>query len=157
MAEHPPYDYFESSDIIHRTADICMSSGKPLDYGNGELHTSAELHMLKYIVDHPGITSTEFAKDWNKTRGAVAQMTGKMEKQGLIYRGKDASNDRKAPLFPTQKGLELNELHRLYDTREFGRVYRKLAEKFSEEAVQTTLDILQEYVEILRASRQGAQ
>ena len=117
----------------------------------------AELHMLKYIVEHPGITSTEFARDWNKTRGAVAQMTGKMEKMGLIYRGKDASNDRKAPLFPTPKGLELNELHRIYDTREFGKVYRQLADKFSEEAVQTTLDILLEYVEILRAKRRNAQ
>lgn len=157
MEEYPTYDYFESSDIIHRMADICMSSGKPHDYGNGELHTSAELHMLKYIVDHPGITSTEFARNWNKTRGAVAQMMEKMERAGLIYHGKDASNGRKAPLFPTEKGLELNELHRAYDTREFGRVYRQLAEKFSEEAVQTTLRILQEYVEILRSSGQNAQ
>ena len=82
MANHAPYDYYESSDIIHRTADICMSSGKPRDYGNGELYTSAELHILKYLVEHPGITATQFALEWNKTRGAVVQMITKLEKAG---------------------------------------------------------------------------
>ncbi len=157
MANHAPYDYYESSDIIHRTADICMSSGKPRDYGNGELYTSAELHILKYLVEHPGITATQFALEWNKTRGAVVQMITKLEKAGLVYRSKETGNGRKVPIYPTEKGLELNELHRAYDTEAFGRVYRQLAEHFSDEAVQTTLDILQEYAEILRCTAHNAQ
>lgn len=151
MAPYPrKYDYFEGSDIIHRAADMCISGNIPKDHGTGELYTSSELHMLKYIVEHPGITATETAHDWNKTRGAATQMLLKLERKGILSRGQAKYNNKKVLYYPTEKGLLLHEKHREYDMLYFGRTYEKLVSQFSEEAVETALEVIRAYGEILK-------
>lgn len=144
------YDYFEGSDIIHRAADICISGNIPKDHGTGELYTSSELHMLKYIVEHPGITATETAHDWNKTRGAATQMLLKLERKGLLFRWQEKYNNKKVLYSPTEKGLFVHEKHREYDTLYFGQTYEKLVSQFSEKAVETALEVIRAYGEILK-------
>jgi DNA-binding MarR family transcriptional regulator len=149
MSYKRKYDYFESSDIIHKVADICISNNAPKDHGTGEMYTSSELHMLKYIVDHPGVTATDTAHDWNKTRGAATQMLSKLERKELLRRGDDPYNNKKVLYYATEKGLYLNEKHREYDTINFGKTYKKLVNQFSEKDVETTIEVIRAYGNLL--------
>ena len=53
----------EKADIMHRSSSLYMASNIPIDYGTGEMYTPVEVHMLKYIKDHPGKMSHSFL--WN--------------------------------------------------------------------------------------------
>jgi len=44
----------EMADILHQASMLYMASNFPIDYGTGTKYTSVEVHMLKYIIDHPG-------------------------------------------------------------------------------------------------------
>ena len=39
------------------------------DYGTGEIINMVEVHTLTHIEENPGITVTEVALEWNRTKG----------------------------------------------------------------------------------------
>ncbi|WP_260399874.1 helix-turn-helix domain-containing protein [Peribacillus simplex] len=47
-----------------------------------------EVHTLTVIEENPGITVTEVALEWNRTKGPVSQIITKLEKRSLIIRKK---------------------------------------------------------------------
>lgn len=51
----------------------------PRDYGTGNVVTMVEVHTLTEIADHPGITVTQLAEFWNRTKSAVSQTVSKLE------------------------------------------------------------------------------
>ena len=55
---------------------------KPHDYGTGEIISMVEVHILTIIEENPGITVTEVALGWNRTKGAISQTISKLEKRG---------------------------------------------------------------------------
>ena len=58
----------EMADILHQASMLYMASNFPIDYGTGTKYTSVEVHMLKYIIDHPGKTVTELSREWDRTK-----------------------------------------------------------------------------------------
>lgn len=82
------YDYkiADMADILHQASMLYLSSNLPIDYGTGETYTSVEVHMLKYIVDHPGKTVTDLSLEWDKTKAAISMMMKKMEQKELLCR-----------------------------------------------------------------------
>ena len=68
------YNDVEAVDILHQVSNFYISTKVPHDYGTGEVYTSVEVHTLKHIADHHGITVTELARDYGKTKGAVSQI-----------------------------------------------------------------------------------
>lgn len=48
------------------------------DYGVGEKLTMLEVHYLTDIYDNPGITVTEIAKIWNRSKSAISQTVRKL-------------------------------------------------------------------------------
>ena len=62
------YNNVEAVDILHQVANLYISTKVPQDYGTGEEYTSVEVHTLKHIADNPGITVTELAWDYAKTK-----------------------------------------------------------------------------------------
>ena len=122
----------------------------PHDYGTGEAYTSVEVHTLKHIADHHGITVTELARDYGKTKGAVSQILKKVESKGLIYREVDPENDNRYHLFLTEKGKELDEAHRRYDEVGFGESMDIVRERFSEDEVNTAFCVLEAWLDIRR-------
>ena len=61
----------EMADILHQASMLYMASNFPIDYGTGTKYTSVEVHMLKYIIDHPGKTVTELSREWDRTKPAI--------------------------------------------------------------------------------------
>ena len=56
MAEKKTYNNIEASDLLHQVSNLYVSTKTSQDYGTGEEYSSVEVHLLKAIVDHPGIT-----------------------------------------------------------------------------------------------------
>ena len=137
----------EKADILHRTASLYMASNIPIDYGTGELYTSVEMHMLKYIADHPGKTVTELAVDWDKTKAAISQMLKKLETKELIYKKNAPDSLRKQCFFITEKGKQLNSYHQKYDTKVFGKTLDLLEELCTAEEIETCFSVLEKYTQ----------
>lgn len=147
------YSDVEAVDILHQVSNLYISTKVPHDYGTGEAYTSVEVHTLKHIADHHGITVTELARDYGKTKGAVSQILKKVESKGLIYREVDPENDNRYHLFLTEKGKELDEAHRRYDEVGFGESMDIVRERFSEDEVNTAFCVLEAWLDIRRGFR----
>ena len=85
----------EMADILHQASMLYMASNLPIDYGTGTKYTSVEVHMLKYIIDHPGKTVTELSREWDRTKPAISQMLKRMEQKGLISWTTEPGNNKK--------------------------------------------------------------
>ena len=78
-------------------------------------------------------------------RAAATQMLTKLERSGLLYRGRERYNEKKVLYYPTEKGLELHEMHRSYDTENFGKFISYLEQRFTKEQIESAFQILQAY------------
>lgn len=142
------YDDVEAVDILHQVAYLYTSTKVPRNYGTGDDYTSLEVHTLKYIADHPGITVTELARDHGKTKGAISQILKKIESKGLVYRKTDPTNDNRQLLYITEKGKSLDEIHRKFDAVMFGKSMNRVRAIYSEEEVDIAFRVLESWLEI---------
>ncbi|MEG1720339.1 MAG: MarR family transcriptional regulator, partial [Pseudoflavonifractor sp.] len=85
------------------------------DYGNGDPMKMVEVHTLSMIEDHPGITVSELAKLWMRTKGTVSVNVSTLEQKGYIYRQKEGNNAKVVHLYLTPEGVELSTIHKSYD------------------------------------------
>lgn len=148
------YSNVEAVDIIHQMANLYISTKIPQDYGTGEEYTSVEVHTLKHIADNPGITLTELAKDYAKTKGAISQIVKKIENKGLIYREAALNNDNKFHLYMTEKGNVLDEAHRAYDQVNSGEAMNRVREMVSEEEFNAAFRVLEIWLDVRRDVQQ---
>ena len=139
------YSAADMADILHRASMLYTASNIPIDYGTGEKYTSVEVHMLKYIIDHPGKTVTDLSQEWDKTKAAISQMLKRMEEKGLIEWRGALDSKKKQLYFATAKGLELNERHLEYDDRVFGKTLELLGETCTQEEIAVCFHVLEEY------------
>lgn len=150
MSQQKKYSNATAVDILHQVSSIYSSTRTPYDYGTGEEYTSAEVHLLKYIREHEGITVTELARDFCKTKGAISQMLKKLEARGLIVRQVDLENNNRFHLSLTQKGIALDDAHREFDEIGFGESMNVVRELFSEAEIAKTFEVLEKWLEVRR-------
>ena len=144
------YSAADMADILHRASMLYTASNIPIDYGTGEKYTSVEVHMLKYIIDHPGKTVTDLSQEWDRSKAAISQMLKRMEEKGLItWRGAQDSK-KKQLYFATPQGEQLNERHLEYDERVFGKTLELLGETCSQEEIAVCFHVLEEYTKARR-------
>lgn len=148
------YTNVEAVDILHQVANLYISTKVPQDYGTGEEYTSVEVHTLKHIADNPGITVTELARDYGKTKGAVSQILKKVEEKGLVYRESDPNNDNKSHLYLTEKGTALDNAHRRYDEVSFGESMDKVRAAFTDEDVNIAFRVMEAWLDVRRELQQ---
>lgn len=142
------YNDVEAVDILHQVAYLYTSTKVPRNYGTDDTYTSLEVHTLKYIADHPGITVTELARDHGKTKGAISQILKKIESKGLVYRKTDPTNDNRQLLYITDKGTHLDQTHREYDSVMFGKSMARVRALYSDEEVDTAFQVLETWLNI---------
>lgn len=119
------------------------------DYGTGEIINMVEVHTLTVIEENPGITVTEVALEWNRTKGAVSQIISKLEKRGLIKRKKEVGNARIVHLYVTEKGNILSKAHKEYDINELIWADKTLRKSFTSEEINVFYNVMQKYTELL--------
>ncbi|MEH7349425.1 MarR family winged helix-turn-helix transcriptional regulator [Gottfriedia acidiceleris] len=123
------------------------------DYGTGEIINMVEVHTLTVIEENPGITVTEVALEWNRTKGAVYQIISKLEKRGLIKRKKEVGNARIVHLYVTEKGNLLSKAHKEYDINELIWADKTLSKSFTSEEINVFYNVMQKYTELLDMPR----
>jgi len=139
------YTIADMADILHQAASLYMASNIPIDYGTGIKYTSVEVHMLKYIIDHPGKTVTDLAREWDKTKAAISQMMKKLEEKGLVYKETAPDSEKKQLYYATKMGLELNRSHYSYDSRVFAQTIDLLKQSCTEDEIALCFHVLEEY------------
>lgn len=138
---------YEMVTIIEQMQAFCASN-KSFDYGTGEQYHTREVHMLSYIADHPGISPGEIAKNWNQTRGATSQMLRKLTDRGLIRAEQDKRDRRSSFLYVTDKGKDLDQKHKKYDTETINVYLDQLHTIYSEDEIQLAYNVLNSWIEI---------
>ncbi|MFD6511283.1 MarR family winged helix-turn-helix transcriptional regulator [Bacillus sp. NPDC060175] len=119
------------------------------DYGTGEIITMVEVHTLTVIEESPGITVTDVALGWNRTKGAVSQIITKLEKRSLVIRKKEAGNAKTVHLYVTDKGNLLSKAHKDYDIKELTGADKTLRKSFTTEEINVFYKVMQKYTELL--------
>lgn len=140
------HDAAKKADILHQAAMMYMSSNIPIDYGTGVDYTSVEVHLLEYIVDHPGKTVTELSLDFDRTKAAISQMLKKIEDKGLIEHHEALDSKKKQLYYATEKGQVLNQAHLHYDDRVFGKTLELMKDLCTEEEIETCFHVLEAFV-----------
>ena len=120
------------------------------DYGDGILLSMIEMHTLTYIEDNPGITVTELAKYWNKTKGALSQTVSRLEEKKLIEKRKEEGNAKSLHLYPTKLGVKLSKAHKLFDTVDIAKTMGELREECSAEEIDGFYKVLSVYNKIIK-------
>lgn len=141
------YTPYQMSDIMERMISMNQTT-TPVDYGTGEPYNSAEVHILSYIADYPGISASEIARNWNRTKGAVSQIIKKLVSRGLISRQKKECNDKTVCLYVTEEGERLDAAHREYDTRNYQRFLKLMEEHFSKDAIEEAFSVMDVWIEL---------
>ena len=138
------YDNVAAIDLLHQVSSMYSGTKKPHDYGTGETYTSVETHIVKCIADHPGVTVTQLAYDYAKTKGAISQILKKLIEKGLIQqKPSEEPGDKRIFLYLTPAGEVLNEAHIRYDKAHAGETLDMVRQEFTDEQVDTAFDVIQ--------------
>ena len=119
------------------------------DYGTGETINMVEVHILTVIEENPGITVTNVALEWNRTKGAVSQIIAKLEKRGLVMRKKETGNAKNVHLYVTDKGEHLSKAHKEYDIKELTWADNTLHKSFTAEEINLFYKVMQKYTKLV--------
>lgn len=148
-AKKGKYTYYQMADIVERMVSM-NSMNAPVNYGDGVFYNSKEVHTLSYIVDYPGISPSEIAYNWNRTKGAVSQIVKKLEEKGLIKREKRPGNDKTICLYATDQGMKVDQIHRAYDVRNYKAFLELMKKHFTEDEIETSFEVMDKWVELSR-------
>ena len=120
------------------------------DYGEGIPMTMIEVHTLTYIEEHPGVTVTELAKYWGKTKGALSQTASRLAEWGLITKEKKEDNAKNVCLYPTEQGIRLSKSHKLYDTLDITKTMGELRKECTPEEIDAFYKVLSVYNQVIQ-------
>lgn len=126
----------------------------PRDYGSGEKIGLMDVHTLTYIVDNPGVTVTQLALDWKKTKSAVSQTVKRLAGWELITRAKTEYNAKTVLLYPTKKGIECARAHKAHDIEEILATNHELLKSCTQEEINGFYKVISAYVDLFQEDSQ---
>ena len=115
------YTPYEMSTIIERLNALnTITAAK--DYGTGEKMHTVEVHILSWIAENPGISVTDVALAWNRTKGAVSQIIRKLEESaGQQKDGLSVCNGKRGGTGQSPSGIRFPKLCRF--SEDGGKVF----------------------------------
>lgn len=119
------------------------------NYGTDQNFTMMEIHTLTYIEDNPGVTVTELAGTWRKTKSAVSQTVKKLVDEGFVVRKPKENNNKSVMLYVTEKGKQLSYVHKAYDIADISQTSSYLALQCGSEDVEAFYRVLKAYTALL--------
>ena len=145
------YDNVAAIDLLHQVSSMYSGTKKPHDYGTGETYTSTEMHLVKCIGDHPGITVTELAYDYAKTKGAISQILKKLVEKNIIWQKRSADiGDKRLLLYLTERGEALNRAHLAYDEAHAGETMNLVRTRHTDDEIDTAFEVIQTWLDCRR-------
>ena len=122
----------------------------PRDYGTGEKVNMLSVHIMSDIEEHPGITVTELAEEWVRTKGSISQVIENLDENGYIIKKKEGNNNKNVHLYPTSKGVELSLAHKMYDARNLKNTLDFFTQYCTEEELTAFYKVLGYYTMLLK-------
>lgn len=122
----------------------------PRDYGTGEKVNMLSVHIMSDIEEHPGITVTELAEEWVRTKGSISQVIKYLDENGYIIKKKEGNNNKNVHLYPTSKGVELSLAHKMYDARNLKNTLDFFTHYCTEEELTAFYKVLGYYTMLLK-------
>lgn len=119
-----------------------------MDYGTGELYSSAEILLLRQIETYPGISVTQLAELTNRTKSAISQLVKRLLNMAVIQRTYDADNAKVGKFFLTEKGRNLVIVSYEKSQKLMQAQVELLRERFSDAEIETFFDVLEATVSI---------
>ena len=104
------------------------------DY-NGVVLYQAESQFIHKIGQEPGITITELAVYFDKTRSACSQLMRRMKDKGWLYQERNTDNNREYNLYLTEEGQKIYNYHLKFEEACYRRTMRML-DSFTEEELE---------------------
>ena len=120
------------------------------DYGTGLEIGMIDVHTLTHIEENPGITVTELARDWNKTKGALSQTVKRLVELGLVERRMTEHNSKTVLLYATEEGVRLSVAHKMYDLADIAQTTEELLRHCTPEEMDTFYKVLEVYTRLLK-------
>ena len=137
-------------DLLH---DLTLAYTKYMNINHlfltGVGLTSIEAHTLKHICQNPGVTITDIVNYWGRTKGTVSAQISALEEKGLVIREKREEDKKRTYIYPTEKGLSINEYHAQFDIEESSRWIEKWLKKYTLEESEDFWEKLRYYKEFL--------
>ena len=127
------------SDLMHQAHD----------YGSGVLLNMIKIHLLTYIDQHPGVTVSELARMWNRTKGSISQQVKKLEGLGYIRKVRDEADRKVVRLYATPAGAKLSADHIHYDIASIMQTMRRLLKTCTIEEVDAFYKVIGAYIKLL--------
>ena len=120
------------------------------DYDTGEKVNMLSVHIMSDIEEHPGITVTELAEEWVRTKGSISQVIKNLDENGYIIKKKEGNNNKNVHLYPTSKGVELSLAHKMYDARNLKNTLDFFTQYCTEEELTAFYKVLGYYTMLLK-------
>lgn len=118
------------------------------DY-NGVVMYQAESQFIHKIGEEPGITVTELAAYFGKTRSACSQLMRRMKDKGWLYQTRNSDNNREYNLYLTEEGQKIYNYHKEFEESCYRRSAQML-EEFSEKDLEIYIRIQKKLNESFR-------
>jgi len=125
------------SRIIYKSAELQKQSR---DYGTGEKLYSSEIHAIEAIGNSPGSSISDLARTQGITRGAVQQLSAKLESRGYIKRIRSGKDRKRIFLELTEKGTLAHQGHHDFHKEMFSSILNHLG-RFNKNELEKTIDI----------------
>lgn len=110
------------------TGKINKQRSRLIQFEGSEPLNTAAIHVIDVIGRHPEYHTTQIAESLGNTKGAVSQMTAKLEKRGLIARQKHVGNEKEVSFLLTKDGRAVYDGHKKLHEN----LYRRLEEILSD-------------------------
>lgn len=83
----------------------------PIRFEGTEPLNTAAIHLIDVIGKHPEYNVTQIAQTLGNTKGAVSQMTAKLERKGLLEKRQAAASDKEIQFVLTDEGRKVYDGH----------------------------------------------
>lgn len=112
------------------------------DY-NGAILYQAESQFIHEIGQNPGITITELASLFDKTRSACSQLMRRMKNKGWLYQDRNNENNREYNLYLTEDGYKIFNKHLEFEKKCYMRTAEMLS-GFSDDELKIYMKVQNE-------------
>ena len=119
------------------------------DYGTGAKVNMLSVHIMSDIEENPGITVTDLANEWYRTKGSISQVIKFLDQEGYEKKKKEGNNEKNIHLYASSKGMELSLAHKLYDAKNLKRTLDFLTRYCSEEELAAFYKVLGCYTKLM--------
>lgn len=124
-------------------------AARPRDYGDDESVTLIEIGILVYIANHPGVTNSILCVQFGRTKGAISQLTKKIESKGYISRETNPADAKSNLFYSTAKGMKLIQKINEQDIIDQTGLFARMLKLCSLEDIQTFYRMVDTYMALL--------